>query len=167
MRADTDLAQLPTSARVDAQPRPQGLLAVLARRWVVVVVTLVLSLAVAAVYILTARKQYTSAANLYIQPSAGSASPNFLNTQREVIASKVIAAMVINDPEISSLNTFESTDNPVTWLLHELRVEVSKSTDIIHVELETPYRDEAPVIVNAVVNAYIRFQTGQSHAINS
>jgi capsular exopolysaccharide synthesis family protein len=162
------------------------MLAVLRRRWLVVVAFLAVSLAAGGSYLLVASKQYTSTASLYVQPvaprtigsatdsaaavaAAASGNSNFLNTQREIIASNAIAAMVLSDAEIASLKTLEAAADagpggPLLWLRKELRVEVGKKDDIIRVELDSPYREEAAQIVNAVVDAYVKFQTGQKHS---
>ena len=125
-------------------------------------------------YLSNARPRYTSTATLYVQPVASRAegndksllpaiSSNFLNTQREIISSVPILAMATQKSEIGSLKTFDRIADPLVWLRQELRVEVGKTDDLIRIHLDSPYPRDAAAIVQAVVDSYIEFQTGQKN----
>jgi succinoglycan biosynthesis transport protein ExoP len=153
--------------------RSEGPFAFFARRWGIIAMVLVLTLAGAAAYIWKAQSKYVSTASLYVQPigsrvageknEAPAISGNFLNTQREILVSVPIISMAVNHPEISSLKSLQVAD-PQAWLRQELRVVVGKTDDIIRLSLDTPYPREASLIIKAVIDSYVEFQTGQKHS---
>ena len=149
-------------------------LAFIRHRWAVILGVMILAAVAALIYLSTATPRYTSTASLYVQPiasrSAGNdksmlppVSSNFLNTQREIITSVPILAMATQKSEISSLKTFDHIADPLAWLHQELRVDVGKTDDLIRIQLDSPHPKDAAAIVQAVVDSYIEFQTGQKN----
>ena len=175
MRVTPEPAQnLRNSSREEG--RSDGPPAFIRQRWGIILGVLLITLATAGEYLLVARPQYTSSASLYVQPlgsraaddkSALAALPiNFLNTQREIIVSVPVLSLALK-PEIAALKTFDRAGDPLTWLRNELRVQVGKTDDIIHLSLDSPYPQDAADIIQAVVDSYIEFQTGQKKSATS
>jgi capsular exopolysaccharide synthesis family protein len=175
-RAESGKASHSLSGAADHSDGPLGFVR---RRWRTIVAVWVLTLMAAGIYLMKARPQFTSTASIYVQPTGprnvgGAEKPavsllssNFLNTQREIISSVPVIAAAVADPEISGLKTFSGIENPVDWLRGQMRVEVGKTDDIIHIALETPDARESAQIVNAIVDSYVKFQTGQQHSTSS
>ncbi len=93
---------------------------------------------------------------------AAAVSDNFLNTQCELIKSSPILALAISNAQADQLRLFQDVHNRISFLKTHLDVDVARHSDIIDVDMETPYPDDARRIVQAVVNAYQDFQRRQS-----
>jgi polysaccharide biosynthesis transport protein len=157
-------------APVPRAPAPDAnvILQLLRRRWRVLAICTAISLVAGLVYLAGAKRRYTSSASLYVQPRGAAdahavADPAFLNTQREIVASMPVAVIAINEIDAPSLKTFAGVD-PITFLRNELRVQIGPRDELIRVAIESPDRDEAARIVNAIIDAYVKFQTGQQRA---
>jgi capsular exopolysaccharide synthesis family protein len=112
-------------------------------------------------------------------------SKNYLYTQGELIKSTPILAQAAQRNDIKKLKTFKEkpevfiekikdriglaeptieigeTDNLVVYLKKIIDVKIGIKDDIIAVSCESNWREEAPQIVNAVVEAYVNNQTSQ------
>lgn len=152
----------------------ENLLEILLRqRWVVITVTLVFLLG-GIIYLMNAVPIYTSKSGVYVEQTGPKLmseyegtithSKNYLNTQGEVIKSTPILAKVVEDPQIQNFRTFENVDNPVTYLKENLLVDIGKKDDIITVSFDSPYPEEAALMVNKVVNEYINYQSTQKRS---
>lgn len=166
------------SGRLEGPPPVQGLpgdhsrpslLHTLWRRRLIVVAATVASLAVGWVQLNNTTPLYTSTSRLYVERSNPRIIPgteeltfgpwNYLNTQCALFKSTPIAASALERPGIRELRTFSGMSNPVGYLKAILRVGLGKDDDIISVSLESPYPEEAAQIVNAVVDAYVTYQS--------
>jgi capsular exopolysaccharide synthesis family protein len=168
---------------------------VLHRRRLSILITAVLFIAAAILYLIKAESLYTSTARLYVEQTgpklitdyegAMTQSKNYLYTQSEIIKSTPIIAKVVQRSDIKGLKTFEARpeniaekikkqiglaepsfttgeiDNLVIYLKKILDVQVGIKDDIIAVSCLSPYREEAAQIVNAVIEAYVDYQTSQ------
>jgi succinoglycan biosynthesis transport protein ExoP len=147
---------------------PDGLSRILLRRKLIVIGITALAIAIAVAYILTATKRYTSTARLSVKladtsltasaPSDAD-SANFLATQQEMIGSSSVSAIVAQDPEVANLEAMKEGPTPIAALRKILSVEIGKHDDGITVSAETRDPAEAPIIVKAVIDAYILYQT--------
>lgn len=88
---------------------------------------------------------------------AGSTSNNYLQTQASMITGREIIAATLRDPNVLTLPTFRGIDFPVEEVIRTLSATVGKNVDIIGVRAESAYPEDAAQIVNAVVQAYIRW----------
>lgn len=112
-------------------------------------------------------------------------SKNYLYTQGELIKSTPIITEVVQREDIRKLNTFKNQpesfiekikdsiglselsvemgeiDNLVVYLKKIIDVKIGIKDDIIAVSCTSPYREEAAQIVNAIVEAYVNYQTSQ------
>ena len=101
---------------------------------------------------------------------------NFLATQSEKIMSREILALALAQPlseeatpglasdspekKVKDLQTFKDSDNaPLTTIKSFVMVTPGKKNDALSVEYESPFKEEAPTIVNAIVHAYMKYQT--------
>jgi len=168
---------------------------VLHRRQWGIIITTVLFIAAAILYLVKAVPIYTSTARLYVEQTGPkliteyegvmTQSKNYLYTQSEVIKSTPILAKVVQRDDIKKMKTFESQpedifekiknriglgepafetgeiDNLVVYLKKIINVQVGIKDDIIAVSCRSPYRQEASQIVNAIVEAYVDYQTNQ------
>ena len=153
----------------------EGPLSFIRHRRGIIITVVLLACGGAYYYLMNAPPRYTSSASLYVQPVVARVAgmdksqptvipANFLNTQKEIISSVPILALATQRPEIGSLKTFNQAGDPLVWLRQELRVEVGKSDDLIRVQLDSPYPKDAAIIVQAVIDSYIEFQTGQRNS---
>ena len=146
---------------------------ILRQRWVVAGSIAVCAL-LAIAYLLIATRYYSGTAKLYVQQvgprimdeeqKALQTADAFLFTQREVMASTPVVAMTLGKPGIRDLKTFDGKDNAFACFKESLSVEVGKKDELLSVQFDTPYRDEAQKIVAAYVDSYIEYQSKQRHS---
>ena len=155
---------LPASAMAAGEtPEPSLLKAVMRHFWLVVLFALI-GTGAGYVFIRSVTPLYTSEAKIYIEPSGpkgindglgSSQRSNYLYTQAELIMSTPILQLAADRPEMKGLKSFGGQPAlAVPYMRKHLLAEVGRKDDIISVFAESPYADEAPIIVNAVVQAY-------------
>ncbi|MBL7184808.1 MAG: polysaccharide biosynthesis tyrosine autokinase [Phycisphaerae bacterium] len=137
-------------------------------KWTILVST-ILSLAVAFLFLLKATPIYTSSSRVYVEQSGPkiiseyegvmTQSGNYLYTQGELIKSTPIVADVVNDSRIKQFRTFADVDNLAAYIKNNLNVSIGRKDDIIAVSFDSPYPVEAAEIVNAVVQSYINYHS--------
>lgn len=145
-----------------------GVLPVLWRRRRIVLGSILFALLAGTAYLLTAAPLYRSSSRIYIQQNepkligdglAGAAeSVNYLLTQCEVMTSTAVLTTALESPEAARARSVVASDNPVAYLKRAVEARVGKQSEIITVSAESPYPEEAAVLVNAVVDAYITYQ---------
>jgi polysaccharide biosynthesis transport protein len=130
----------------------------------------------ACVYLLLARRTYTSTAEVYIVEGQGpvlgqvadqTRSDDYLNTQCELMSSTPVLALALSEDGIRDLETIRDQSDPIEYLQRNVDAEVGKHTDLIEVSLEAPNRFDAARLVNAVVQAYITYQTKIQHSTSA
>jgi uncharacterized protein involved in exopolysaccharide biosynthesis len=120
-------------------------------------ITAGISLVLAVLYLSVATRYYTGYAKLFVQ-QAGTPVPGmetrtlqdpetFLYTQREVVQSTPVVAMTLGAPGIRELRTFAGQENTFTYFKDSLTIGVGKKDELISLEFDTPYKDEAVRIV--------------------
>jgi succinoglycan biosynthesis transport protein ExoP len=150
-----------------------------------VLIPIVVFLLLALVYLKTEPNRYLSVGRLQVTPagsrlsgdsSDNSQMANFLATQSEKIMSREILALALAQPlsdedtvaaspetagkQVRDLQTFKDSDNaPLTTIKLFTMVSPGKKNDALSVEYESPIKEEAPTIVNAIVHAYMKYQT--------
>ncbi len=122
-----------------------------------------------AIYLSRAIPAYSSTAVILIQQSVPkifadklSDSPNstsYLATQCQLIQSTRILAAAATMPEMAGVTMLRGAENPVGLLKRGLTATISKQGDLINVSMESTDPRDAAVIVNAVVQAYIEYQS--------
>jgi succinoglycan biosynthesis transport protein ExoP len=146
---------------------------ILRRQYTVIFTVTALCFVVAIIYLLMATRLYRATASLTAESSAvrqtGSAidmaqSGNFLRTQAERIASRSILALALANPDIKDLKTFRNSSNRLTAIRDGLTIDVGRVNDVISVSFDSRYPEEAPLIANAVVQAYKQYQTEPVHS---
>jgi capsular exopolysaccharide synthesis family protein len=137
------------------------------RRWAMVGCAIA-AVCVALVYLNKAIPVYASSSQLYVQPQnprviaesvggqAGN-SGNYLLTQCELIRSSAILSAAVELPPLAYLKTLSGASNPVAVLRQALEVQAGK-TDVLTVTATSTSAEDAAVIANAVVEAYIDYQ---------
>jgi capsular exopolysaccharide synthesis family protein len=143
------------------------------RRWTVLLVTLVCTLA-AVVYIVTATPVYTSTSRVYVEQigpqmftdqGVVTKSDTYLQTQAEMVTSTPILASAIEAVNAKAMKSFAGVnENLAVYLKKQLNVDVGRKDEIISVSFDSPYPVEAATLVNAVVDAYVTYQSGQKHS---
>ena len=147
----------------------EGFLQILLRhRWTILITT-ILCLLVAFLYILKATPIYTSTSRLYVEQTGPrimneyegvmTRSSNYLYTQGELMKSTPIVVEVADDTRIRNFRTFTNIDNVAAFIKGNLIVNVGRKDDIVAVSFESPYPVEAAEIVNAVVQSYINYHS--------
>lgn len=156
-----------------------GLFRVLWRQKILVIIPIVIFLGLAIAYLMTERKLYTARARLTVTPAGSRLSgessdlnqTNFLSTQREKVLSREVLALALAQPIpdkpgklIRDLPIFKQADaTPLTVMADDTDVEVGKKDDVISVYFESPVPAESAMVANAVVDAYIKYQTQPRH----
>ena len=119
---------------------------------------------------------YRSSAKIYIEPSTPkvltdslgvSQRSSYLYTQCEKIKSTSVLNLAMEMPGMTELRSFRGVPSPVLVLHEVLSAEVGRRDDIITVSIDSPYAEDAATIVNAVVDAYQKYQTSEKRTANS
>jgi succinoglycan biosynthesis transport protein ExoP len=85
----------------------------------------------------------------------GMTATNFLQQQTSIMLSRQIVSQALNSPQVLSLSTL--TGSRLQEVVHTLTAKVGKD-DVINVTASSEDPNQAAVIVNAVVTAYIEWQ---------
>jgi capsular exopolysaccharide synthesis family protein len=162
-----------------AQPRAGELdlfRGILRHAWLVVIFSLI-GLGGAWFYLKHATPIFRAYAKIYIEPSGPRVTNepasavqrnNYLNTQAEVIRSSPVLNIVAETPGVKDLKTFAKSGGHVQLFLREyLKTEVGRKDDIISIEIDSPYATDTAAIVNAVVDAYQRYQSLEKQTASS
>lgn len=115
---------------------------------------------------------YTSTARLYVEQEIPkvildseegvmSRLDNYLYTQAEVLRSSPVLTYALDSLDVEQMQTFSEVDGRMSTLYGGLETEVGKMDGIINISFKALRPTEAAAIVNAVVNAYVVFQSEQ------
>lgn len=143
-----------------------------------VAVCMFVALILGGIYLLIARPSYTSTAEVYIDEGQGRGvigqtpgdlerSDDYLNTQCELMTSTPILAMALAEDGIKDLDTLQGVGDPIEYLRKYIDAEVGKKSDLIYVSLEAHNPHDAAKIVNAIVQAYVTYQTKTQHSTSA
>jgi capsular exopolysaccharide synthesis family protein len=153
------------------RPAVNVLLVAWRRRWTVIACVLV-AVALGVYSYKHATRIYSSNSIVYIQQnlprpltddaftSAGN-SASYLATQCSLIQSTVILSDALKEPGVLQTTCLRSSQNPVGFLKSSVTAQPSKQGDLIVVSMESTDPQAAAIIVNAVVQAYIDYQSKQ------
>lgn len=86
----------------------------------------------------------------------GTTSNNYLQTQASMITSSAILNAAMNDPELLAISSLDADDR-LAKVLGTLSVSVGKNSDIVSIAALSANPEDAAVLVNALVNAYIQW----------
>ena len=136
------------------------------RRWTVFL-TVVLCLGAALAYVMKATPLYTSTSQLNVEQTgpqilgegaalAAKSNDSYLYTQAALLKSTAILEEASAVEGFPHMKTFAKVANPISYLKREMVVTVGKQDDLITVDFESPYPEEAARVVNSVVEEYVR-----------
>jgi capsular exopolysaccharide synthesis family protein len=174
-------APAPARTRQAEEEEPDSIREMLETVWrqrALLAVSIGVALLGGVLYLLVATRYYSAYAKLFVRQSGPAImreqSPRnlqddttFLFTQREMINSTPVIAMVLGRPGIRELRTFDGEDNTFAFFKNHLTIEVGKKDDLISLQFDTPYRDEAQKIISALIDSYTEYQSQQRHASSS
>ncbi len=137
------------------------------RRWTILL-TVVLAMGGAVIYLQKATPFYESTSRIYVEQSAPrifrdsdegllSRSTNYLYTQAELLESAPILSEAIRTGQMEQLRSFQDTSNTMAALRRRLDTVVGKKDELINVSFMSAYPEEAAHVVNTVVDAYVTF----------
>jgi capsular exopolysaccharide synthesis family protein len=152
----------------------EGFLQILLRhRWTILVTT-GLCLLAAFSYILQATPIYSSFSRIYVEQTGPkimneyegvmTRSGNYLYTQGELMKSTPIVTDAVEAGGLRSLRTFVNVDNVEAYIKKNLNVGIGRKDDIVTASFESPYPVEAAKVVNAVVQAYIKYHSSSKQS---
>lgn len=156
--------------------RRDGLLEILWRRKLSIIGSVLLFVAGALVYLLLTPPVYRAQCSLYVRLIG----PNIVNsdqtggvqpapvkanlyTQREVLRSTEILSL--KAAEFRRLETFARADDVVQKLKDKLVIDIGDKDELVTVAYDTPVKEDAPVIVNGIVDAYRRFHSDEGQHV--
>jgi succinoglycan biosynthesis transport protein ExoP len=133
---------------------------------------LVLGLACSALYLKLATPIYESTAEVYVarkenlrdnspldKPALSSASPQ---THGELIRTTEVLATALRMRAVAESQTLAGHNQPLPALRNLLRIESDPKAEIVRVTVESPYPEEAAMLTNSIVAAYLRLQKQRS-----
>ena len=153
----------------------ENLLAVMWRQgWIILGTTLV-AVIVAFVYLSKATPIYTSTSRIYVEQAGPriirdleegvmTRSKNYLYTQAELLKATSILSEAVSKSDVRQMRTLAGVSNPIGYLKKNIETTVGKKDDILNVAFSGPYPAEAAQVVNAVVQAYLNFQSTQKRS---
>ncbi len=160
-------------------PMSEGLMQIIWRsRWIVLLTTVV-ALAAAFVYLDMTTPIYTSTSSIYIEQSGPkiisemenygvmTKSPWYLYTQAELLTSTPIIADAAKTLQMQQIKTFTRIGNPAGYLRGSLRATVGKKDGIISISFNSPYPAEAAQVVNAVVDSYEKYHSARKRSTSA
>jgi len=131
----------------------------------------------ACIFLLVAPRSYTSFAELYIVQGQGQVigqtpadvqrSDDYLNTQCGLITSTPVLALALSEQGISDLEILRNAGERIEYLQKNIVADVEKHRDLISVSLEARDPVETAKLVNAVVQAYVTYQTKIQHSTSA
>ncbi|MCK4998730.1 MAG: polysaccharide biosynthesis tyrosine autokinase [Anaerohalosphaera sp.] len=137
-------------------------------KWVIFLM-ICLALSAGFIYIVKATPIYTSSSRVVVEQNVPrvisdsegvmTQSKNYLYTQCEVMRSTPIITPVVNDPHIRNHKSFEGVDNILVYINKNLDISIGKRDDIITVSYDSPYPEEAAVVVNRIVDSYVNYNS--------
>jgi capsular exopolysaccharide synthesis family protein len=151
-------------SRVPPARLPLGrFLQIVWRRRLVFAATVVACFLAAGANLWTATRLYRATALVSVSPSTerdpdAAPSSSFLRAQGERIRSHAILALTLSSPEIKHLRTLIHQSNRLDALRDHVSTDIARTDGAISVSFDSPYPDEAPVIANAIVDAYRQYQ---------
>ena len=159
---------------VQAEVAQESLLHILWRRRWIALLAVVVCLAAGFTYLSRETPLYTSTSRLYVErkgpkiitDSEGvmTQSWNYLYTQAELVRSAPILSSALEQPGMKGMKSLGQMTNPVGYLKSALRVDVGKKDEIISVSLESPDPQEAALMINSVVDAYVTYHSKQKRS---
>ena len=159
---------------VDAEPEAVGgmsispglVLRAFARRWwIIVPAWLILSVVVVIAVYHNVKPVYESFSLIKVDPLAGSldrlnastSTAQFQATQVELIKTPdVLNAAIADNPTLVQLPILRKAIDPEGEIRKKLNVMIVKGTDLIQVSMASESPEEAVVVINKVVNAYLK-----------
>lgn len=159
--AGPDMADMRQSSQIN-------LLQILWRRQFTVWMTMLLCIVGALIYLALATPIFTASSRLYVQQqgpqmlstdAVGMLSKNdaYLYTQAELIKSFPVLNKAIDRSGAKGMRQFAEVDNLMVHLKEELKVTVGKKDEIITIEYDSAFPDEAAHFVNCMVDAYTEY----------
>lgn len=155
--------QNPYQQAMPSEAPEASLIKPILQNWWLVALFMLIGIGGAVVYIKKTKPLYNSVAKLNIPPTSaavadvigGTERTNFLATQASIMTSTTILDPVAKRADMQGLKTFETVNgNALYWLRENVNVEVERKTDLIDISVDSPYPDEAAIIVNAVADEY-------------
>lgn len=153
-----------------AAPAPRGprewLLLVLWRQKWVVMVVLALSLVAGWGYMQVTTPMYASTAKISVQqatPLLGQSltvqegDSTFRHTQKDLLTSEPV--LLIASAKVGKLRTFNGAPVPVSILKNYVGTDLDRNSSILTVTGYSPFADDAEVIANGVVDAFMTYQS--------
>ena len=170
-----------------ADPRPRSpltqiepsltLLEVLLRHKTTLIACVVASLTLGVMYQLLAPRVYESTAEVFVergrdgQPASPLApagvSAGQPSTHASLLRSTPVLEAAVKDPAVAATATIAELDRPVAFLRKNLSVSFTKDRETVSVSLRTGVPEDSALIVNAVVDAYLRSQQVQVRVVDA
>ena len=155
--------------------RGSTLLQICWRRRFTVLITLTCALFAGGVYWVFAPRIYTSTSRLYVDqngPRILTSDPDgsiaeseaYLLRQCEIIRSEALLNDAIQSTHADQMRTFAGSSNVLRDLQNNLDVSIGKKDEILTIQVNSRYPDDAATLVNAIVAAYQAFQSHQSQS---
>ncbi len=118
-------------------------------------------LLLAMIWLCFATRIYRAEARFEIrQGTAGAPIPDqdLLSNQRERLLSRTVLALAASRAELRDLQTFHSSDTPLEYLREHVSARIGRG-GMMSVYADSPYPEDAPVIVNAVLKSFVQYET--------
>ncbi len=88
----------------------------------------------------------------------------FVETQVELLRSPIVLELVLANPEISALPTFEEQSNPVEWMVGRVKINQVGNSELYHVSIDDAQAEVSAMLVNKVIDAYFDVRNRDDHS---
>lgn len=89
-------------------------------------------------------------------PGSGPSFDIYKATQVEYLRSRFVLVAALRQPEVARLPSIREQLDPVQWVAQNLSVRFPGNSEFMNVSFTSPYAEETAVLVNAIVDAYMR-----------
>ncbi|MBV8780235.1 MAG: hypothetical protein JO353_02450, partial [Phycisphaerae bacterium] len=156
----------PTTTALAAAPKVSierrfGLLLRRRKRWVVG--TMIVGIVAAAVYCRWTTPTFTASAQVMLQCTSATAPEDrrtLLATQQQLVLSTPVLAMALTSPGVRDIDALRGQPDALKVLKRSLQVDAGHNDDLVGISYDSADPRQAMRLVEAVVNSYIRFETG-------
>lgn len=110
-------------------------------------------------YTATALIRVSSSVQSVLFPTQQGAGPSFdiyKATQLEYLRSRFVLVAALRQPEVARLPSIREQIDPVQWVSEHLSVRFPGNSEFMNVSFTSTHPEETAVIVNAIVDAYMR-----------
>lgn len=170
-----DLAEQPESDGAVPEAGSGDVLSALRRHWLVMVGICAATVALGGLYSYSVSRTYVATAELKVErflprmtnmagvEGYGNQPYDYVLTQCQVIQSPRIISAALADRESSGMTCLAGRADPTRHVLECLKVQPKENSQVVELRLTWPDAAEAADLLNAIIDAYMKYSVARKH----